>query len=205
MPLRRRGSFPSMREDFGGEVELFVDFALGEESAVGEVVEAGLGHDDFTCATVEEPFAGVLLHPEREFVPDFAPAQAIGGITGGNFEHREGADLGEVFGFFDDGDLGAEFHVDEACCGGVVGGMDAAKRQDGVQLHTRDGAPVEFECGTRVVGRGGGAGGRAGGGGRGGRGGGGGGGGRRKGRGGAGGRGRAGRRGDDGGGRGGAH
>src|SRR3954470_24238283 len=103
MPMGRSGPFASVRKDLGGEIELFVDFALDEESAIGEVVESGLGHDGFTRASIEEPFAGVFLQPDWKLVPDFSHAETFVGVAGGDLEHGEGADLGDVFRFLDDG------------------------------------------------------------------------------------------------------
>src|SRR6185312_10060850 len=101
-------------ENFAAEFDALIEGVLEQKAAVGKVAVAGLGDEGFAAAAVEQPFADVLLRPERNPVPDFADAQPAGIAASRHFEHGEAADLGKILAFFDEGDFGAELGVSQA-------------------------------------------------------------------------------------------
>jgi hypothetical protein len=73
----------------------------------------GFAGRSFTRAAVQEPVSDILLQPQGNFVPNLSHAESLVVASGRYFKHRKGADLGNILRFFDDGDLGAQFHVGE--------------------------------------------------------------------------------------------
>src|SRR5579885_2345727 len=154
MGLRGSEPFRSVGEHLDPKFKLFHDLALDEKSAVDEVTVLGLAHDGVTRAAIQGPLAGVLFYPEGQLVPNLSDAEPLGEIAGGNLKHGEAAHLGAMLGLGNPGQFYAQLRVGEAksvCSrtgrreGRIVRWENAAERQDGVQLHSRNGAPIELK------------------------------------------------------------
>ena len=103
----------------------------------------------FAAAAVAGPLgvfgAPGFLEPERHAVPGFADAEALVGVAAGEFEEGEDADFGDVLGFLDEADFGAEFGVADAVVGGAAHRQeDGGGWDDQVELEVGDGAVVDL-------------------------------------------------------------
>src|SRR3984885_3815521 len=103
-----------MREDLGRQLELLVDFALGEESAVEEVTVLILGDDGVPQASDQAPRTELLLDPDGQLVPNLAYTETLGVVAGRNFDHGERPYLRTTFRLFDEAVLYAQLHVGHA-------------------------------------------------------------------------------------------
>src|SRR5580658_10302992 len=158
--LGRRKTFAPMREHFRPQLKSFVEFSFHQPSRIGKVAIVGLRNHLIASAPIKEPFTGVLLNPDWEFVPNLSNTEPLVIVSSRHFKHGEGSDLRDIFGFFDDGEFYAQFHVGETKrartrstrqVNGIVRREDASPREYGVQLHPRNCAPVELESWPRGV------------------------------------------------------
>src|SRR6185437_9329789 len=106
--LRWGRTFASVRKHLAAEFKPVArEGVLQQESPIWEIVEVSLRHNRFSGAAIQKPGAEIFLQPDGQFVPAFAHAKALVGVTGSQFEHGERADLRDVFALFDVGDLRA--------------------------------------------------------------------------------------------------
>lgn len=152
--LRCGEALASMRKDLPAEFQPLAEGVFQQESAVWEIAVLRLRNDCLAGAAVQEPGSEILLQPQGNFVPNFSHTESLRVAAGRQLEHSKRADLGNVLRFFDEGDLGAGFHIGVAEGGGanaagcvdrVIGGINGAPGGDDVELHPGNGTPVELE------------------------------------------------------------
>ena len=117
-------------------------------------------HRGFLTLTAIYPVADILLQPEGDFVPNLSHTESVVVVPRRYFEYNKGADLGDVFRFFDEGDLGAQFHVGEAegarsrpagQVNRIVRRENTSRGKYGVQFHSWNSTPVELQGGPGGV------------------------------------------------------